>query len=316
MTGPTVLVLADSLAFHGPERGEPASEPRLWPNVAAGALGGRAELVAGLGWTARHAWYALTHDPRIWALMPTIDAVVLGVGGMDTLPTPLPTALRELIPVLRPRWLRTLVRAGYWGSLPYTARLAARILPGGGPVSLPPRLSVRYLDSCRRAITAIRPEIPLVLMLPGAHFAPAYGAVSAGRVRADTAYRKWAGSVGVLTVDVRPHVLEHLRTGHGNPDGIHYGWDAHDAVGKALAAVLAPALSPEPAGLERSQAEASRVEASLAEESRPGESRPGESRPGESRPGESRPGESRPGESRPGESRPGESRPEVSEPRS
>ncbi|HKQ42946.1 MAG TPA: SGNH/GDSL hydrolase family protein, partial [Pseudonocardia sp.] len=47
MPGPTLLVLADSLAFHGPERAEPADEPRLWPNVAAAALGGRAELVAG-----------------------------------------------------------------------------------------------------------------------------------------------------------------------------------------------------------------------------------------------------------------------------
>ncbi|MDT7651685.1 MAG: diglucosylglycerate octanoyltransferase, partial [Pseudonocardiales bacterium] len=96
MGGPTLLVFADSLAFHGPERAEPADEPRLWPNVAAAALGGHAELVAGIGWTARHAWHALTHDPRVWALMPTVDALVLGVGGMDTLPSPLPTAVREL----------------------------------------------------------------------------------------------------------------------------------------------------------------------------------------------------------------------------
>ena len=85
--GPLLLVLADSLAFHGPDGPSPR-RPRLWPNVAAIALGGRVELVAGLGWTARHAWYALTHDPRVWAAMPTVDAVVLGVGGMDTLPTP------------------------------------------------------------------------------------------------------------------------------------------------------------------------------------------------------------------------------------
>ena len=70
MSAPTLLVLADSLAFHGPERGEPADDPRLWPNIAAAALGGRAELVAGIGWTARHAWHALCHDPRVWAVMP------------------------------------------------------------------------------------------------------------------------------------------------------------------------------------------------------------------------------------------------------
>ena len=49
---PTLLFLADSLAFHGPERGEPADDPRLWPNIAAVALGGRAELVACLLYTS------------------------------------------------------------------------------------------------------------------------------------------------------------------------------------------------------------------------------------------------------------------------
>lgn len=240
--GPTLLVIGDSLAFHGPERGEPVSEPRLWPNVAGAALGGRTELVAGLGWTARHGWYAVSHDPRIWALMPSLDAVVLGVGGMDTLPTPVPTALRELIPLIRPVWLRRAVRAAYWGSLPWAARFASRTLPGGGPVSLPPRLSVHYLENIRRAFRFIQPDVPIVLMLPGAHFAPAYGQVDDGRQRATDAYREWASGVGVLTVDVRPLVLEHLRAGRGNPDGIHYGWDAHEAVGKALAQVLASSL--------------------------------------------------------------------------
>ena len=64
MTGPRLLVFGDSLSFHGPRRAEPADEPRLWPNVAAAALGGRADLVAGIGWTARHAWHALISDPR------------------------------------------------------------------------------------------------------------------------------------------------------------------------------------------------------------------------------------------------------------
>jgi hypothetical protein len=28
---------------------------------------------------------------------------------------------------------------------------------------------------------------------------------------------------------------DHVRGGHGNPDGIHWGFDAHRAVGQALA---------------------------------------------------------------------------------
>ncbi|MGQ0483126.1 MAG: diglucosylglycerate octanoyltransferase [Pseudonocardia sp.] len=240
--GPVLLVLADSLAFHGPTRAEPSNEPRLWHNVAATGLGGRAELLAGFGWTARHAWHALTHDPRVWSVMPTVDALVLGVGGMDTLPSPMPTALRELIPTLRPDRLRRAVRTGYLAALPALSRGFARVLPGGGPVALPPRLSVRYLESCRRAVTAIRPGIPVVLMLPGAHWSPIYGYVNPGRAAADRAYRAWAAAAGVATLDVRPLVIDHIRSGQGNPDGIHYGWDGHRAVGRALAGRLATLL--------------------------------------------------------------------------
>ena len=129
---PDLLIVGDSLAFHGPDRPYPADEPRLWPNIAAARLGGTAELVARAGWTARHAWAAITGDPRVWAALPRVDAVVLGVSGMDSLPSPLPTALRELIPALRPAPLRRVVRAGYRRAQPVLSRSLAR-LPGGGP---------------------------------------------------------------------------------------------------------------------------------------------------------------------------------------
>jgi diglucosylglycerate octanoyltransferase len=239
--GPVLLVLADSLAFHGPERAEPANEPRLWHNVAATALGGHAELLAGYGWTARHAWRALIRDPRIWPVMPTVDALVLGVGGMDTLPSPLPTALRELIPSLRPDGFRRAVRDGYLAAQPWLARLFAG-LPGGGPVALPPKLTVRYLESCRRAVTTIRPGIPVVALLPSVHRAPAYGYVHAGRPAAERATRAWAESAGVATLDLPALIGAHIRAGEGNPDGMHFGWSGHQRVGEALAALLAPAL--------------------------------------------------------------------------
>ncbi len=242
--GPVLLVLADSLAFHGPERAEPADDPRLWPNVAAAALGGRAELVAGIGWTARHAWHALTHDPRVWALMPRIDALVLGVGGMDTLPSPLPTALRELIPALRPDGLRRAVRAGYARAQPALARAFARALPGGGPVALPPRLTVAHLERCRVAVRAIRPEVPVVAMLPPVHRAAVYGPVHPGRPAAERATRAWAAGAGVALLDLRALVGEHVLDGLGNPDGMHWGWQAHAAVGAACADLLRPLLPP------------------------------------------------------------------------
>jgi hypothetical protein len=240
---PLLLVIADSLAFHGPERPEPADEPRLWPNVAAARLGGRADLVAGIGWTARHAWHALSHDPRVWAVLPRIDALVLGIGGMDTLPSPLPTALRELIPALRPAGVRRAARTGYLRAQPRLARALAH-LPGGGPVALPPRLTVAYLERCRRGVHAIRPGLPVVAVLPSMHRAAAYGSVHAGRAAAERATRRWAGETGVGLLDLRALVGEHVLRGEGNPDGLHWGWSGHAAVGEACAGLLAARLTP------------------------------------------------------------------------
>ena len=238
MPGPTLLVLADSLAFHGPERAEPADDPRLWPNVAAAALGGRAELVAGIGWTARHAWQALIRDPRIWATLPRVDALVLGVGGMDTLPSPLPTALRELLPLVRPEGLRRVVRPAYRRLQPGLAWTFARTLPGGGPVALPPRLTVRHLEQCRAAVLAIRPGIPVVAVLPPVHRAAEYARVHVGRPAAERATRAWAQAHGVALLDLKALVGEHVLSGRGNPDGMHWGWSAHAEVGRECAALL------------------------------------------------------------------------------
>ncbi|GAA0939616.1 diglucosylglycerate octanoyltransferase [Pseudonocardia zijingensis] len=235
--GRVLLVLGDSLAFHGPERPEPADDPRLWPNAAAAALGARAEIVAGTGWTARHAWHALTSDPRVWAVLPAVDALVLGVGGMDTLPSPLPTAVRELIPVLRPEALRRRVRAAYLRAQPVLARTFAA-LPGGGPVALPPRLTVQYLERCRSAVLAIRPGLPVVAALPPPHRAECYARVHPGRAAGERATRAWAADAGVALLDLPALVGDHVLGGHGNPDGMHWGWEAHAAVGEACARVV------------------------------------------------------------------------------
>src|SRR3954467_15787167 len=148
--GPRLLVFGDSLSFHGPEGPCAADEPRLWPNIAAAALGGTADLVAGFGWTARDAWWSLTGDPRVWSLLPRTDVIVFAVGHMDTLPSPLPTYLRQGLRYLRPDGLRRWARTGYKAAQPALARLL-----GGYPVALPPHLTVRYLDDSVRAVHAL-----------------------------------------------------------------------------------------------------------------------------------------------------------------
>lgn len=240
--GPRLLVLGDSLAFHGPERAEPASEPRLWPNVAACSLGGSVELFAGFGWTARDAWWALTGDPRLWAVMPSIDVAVLGVGSMDTLPSPLPTYLRVGLRYLRPDPLRRTARTAYLASQPALSR-GLRVLTGGRPTVLPPAVSVRYLERCRRAVDGIRPRLPVVAVLPVTHRAPRYGYVHSGRPRTAAAIAAWARHAGVPLVDLAAVVTPIRDAGDGNPDGMHLGWAGHAAVGRAVAAVVASALA-------------------------------------------------------------------------
>ena len=205
-SGPVLVVIADSLSFHGPDRAEPADEPRLWPHVAASVVDGRAELHAGLGWTARHAWRAMAGDPRIWASLRHADAVVLGVGGMDTLPSPVPTALRETIPALRPALLRRAVRDAHGWLTPR----AARLLGAAGPVALPPGETVRHLERLRVAVTTLIPGLPVVGMLPAVHRAPAYGGVHAGRERHVAALTAWASRRGVALVDPAPLVADHV----------------------------------------------------------------------------------------------------------
>ncbi|MFB9909274.1 diglucosylglycerate octanoyltransferase [Allokutzneria oryzae] len=228
-----VLVLADSLAFHGPREAMPADEPRLWPHVAARLAGGEAEIVAGFGWTARDAWWAVTRDPRVWALMPRIDALVLGVGSMDTLPSPLPTYLREGLRYLRPERLRRHAREAYLAAQPHLARLL-----GGRPVALPPRLSVAYLDRCLRGVRSLRPGLPVIATLPSVHRSAAYGRVHTGREPAAAAISAWAAAVDVPLLDLGGLVRRHVLDGHGNPDGMHWGWSAHQLVGEALAELL------------------------------------------------------------------------------
>lgn len=237
MPDPLVVVLGDSLAFHGPDRPEPADEPRLWPHVAAAGLGGRAEIVARSGWTARHVWHAVAEDPRVWVLLRHADVLVLGVSGMDSLPSPLPTAVRELIPALRPAPLRRAVRDGYRRVQPALSR-AFGSLPGGGPAGLPASLTVDHLERSRVAVNAVRPGLPMLTLLPSVHRAGIYGGVHPHRAATDRAVRAWAHRSGVAALDVAPLVAEHVLAGHGNPDGIHWGWAAHRRVGAALAVEL------------------------------------------------------------------------------
>ena len=227
-----VLVFADSLSFHGPDSPHPPSDPRLYPNVMADALGPgvRADVVARLGWTARDAWWALTKDPRVWGeFVPRADALVLGVGQMDHLPAAMPTWLREGIPYVRPGALRRQVRRAYQTASPWVIRAT-----DGRMRQLPQVATDRYLARIVEGVRHYRPGIPVVLVGPSPHAAPAYPSHRNHDPAVDAA-RRWSLQHNVGLVELDPIVEPSLLAGTGNPDGMHWGWDVHQAMGAALA---------------------------------------------------------------------------------
>lgn len=224
---PVLLVIADSLSYFGPKGGLSANHPQIWPNLVGERLGWRVELVARIGWTSRDAWWALTQDPRVWAAVQDASAVVFGVSGMDSLPSPLPTALREQIRYVRPESARRVVRDTYsW--------LQPRLAPLGWPVALPPRLTASYMEKCREALSHLRPGLPVLATLPSVHLCDAYGRVHKGRPGTVRALTGWARAKNVPLVDLGAAVGDHVLSGRGNPDGIHWGFEGHEAVAAAV----------------------------------------------------------------------------------
>lgn len=230
---PVLLVVADSLSYYGPKGGLPADDPRIWPNLVAAELGWDVELIARIGWTCRDAYWALIGDPRVWAAVPRAGAVVFAVGGMDSLPSPLPTALREQIRYLRPPALRRAVRSAYrW--------LQPRLSVLGRPVALPPKLSVDYLEKSRKSLAYLRPELPFIATLPSVHNCAEYGRVHVGREPMLRAVQEWAEPHGLPLVNIGDAVRDNVFSDDANPDGIHWGWQGHEAVAAAMLDALRP----------------------------------------------------------------------------
>jgi hypothetical protein len=236
-----MLVIGDSLTFHGPQRAEPVRDPRLWPNAAAAALGAEVDLLARLGWTARDAWWAVTKDPVAWSvLVPRADVLVLAVGGMDALPASVPTYLREGIAYLRPAGLRRTARRAYRRAHPVLVRLT-----GGRLRCLPQAATDRYLSRVVRGVRHFRPGLPVVALTPAPWRSPDYP-VRCGHAASVLAARAWARAEDVALVDLDRVIGAMHDEGRGNPDGLHWDWPTHAAVGALVAQAVGAAVGPRP----------------------------------------------------------------------
>jgi hypothetical protein len=174
----------------------------------------------------------MTRDPYVYSvLLPRADAVLLAVGGMDYLPTVVPTWLREGIRYLRPPAVRKSVRTLYHRVQP----LAAPVTPWR---ALPQRLTDSYLDRCVGGVRYFHPGVPVLGIIPPEHRAPAYGGVPRGQRAAAAAAAAWGTRHAAPMLDLAALVGPHLAAGRSNPDGMHFGWEAHADIGAALAGLV------------------------------------------------------------------------------
>lgn len=234
-----VLVIADSLAFHGPQRIESPIDPRLYPQVCAQELGAQVDLLAREGWTSRDGWWALTKDPVAYGVyLPRADAVVLGLGGMDQLPASIPVWLRTSIPYVRPGGLRRRLRAAYRDLTPPIIRATKGVIR-----QVPQQVTDRYLTRTIEAVRAVRPGVPITLLAPSPYNSSYYPS-NRHHAAAVLAARALSARLEVPLVDPAPFVLPGLADGTANPDGMHWSWDAHASVGRALAETIGSLCRP------------------------------------------------------------------------
>ena len=235
MTPPLLLVIGDSLCFHGPERPELLSHPSLWPNGTADTLGCRVDVVARAGWTSRDGWWAVTKDPRVWTTLadPALTSLVIAVGSMDAVPASVPVWAREAIPYVRSGPLRRRVRSAYLTAHPHVVRATA-----GAIRQLPQSATEHYWTRMLAAIRHHRPELRLALLGPAPWRSDAYPS-NRHYPASVLAARRYAVENQVALVDVEGAVATMHAEGRGNPDGLHWDWPTHAQVGAAVAETLA-----------------------------------------------------------------------------
>lgn len=240
-SGPArLVVLGDSLAFHGPEIPLPPAWPDFFPSVLRGRLAaetGRAwtsTVVAREGWGLRDVWLALQKDVHLQQdVLMGADAVVLAAGSFDFVPVGMPTPLRALIPYLRPPTLRRRVRVGLDRAHPWLVRTTR-----GALVRTPPSV---YAHCWRKSVEALRlfaPDAALCAVLPSIHRAGYYAHRHPHHAAGMALTRRLASELDVPLVDLADITGRHL--GELNPDGLHWGWAQHREVGEAMAATLLP----------------------------------------------------------------------------
>lgn len=244
-SGPArLVVLGDSLAFHGPEIPLPPRWPAFFPSLLRDRLEAETgrrwhvTVVAREGWGLRDVWLALQKDVHVQQdVLMGADAVVLAAGSFDFVPVGVPTPLRALLPYVRPTSLRRRARVWLDRAHPWLVRLTR-----GAMVRTP--LDV-YAHCWRKSVGGLRlfaPDAALCAVLPSIHRSAYYGHIHPHHAAGTALTRRLGEELGVPLVDLAAITARHLE--ELNPDGLHWGWAQHAEVAEAMAAALLPQLQP------------------------------------------------------------------------
>lgn len=240
-----LVVVADSTAFTGPTGPLLPDDPSLYPRVAAAAIEdatGRAvalNVLAHPGAGVRGTYYDVTKNRHtMFEMLMRADAVVLGIGSFDHAPVGVPPLFEAMVPFVMPRSARRVVRRVLRGAHPIGARLTASRL-----TRVPAAEFARLYDRILFEVRALSWGAPGVAIGPTSHRSAYYGHrhpqhAARSRMQADLAREH-----GYAVVESWPHVepwIEKL-----NPDGIHWPFESHAAIGAAVAAALVRQITGE-----------------------------------------------------------------------
>jgi len=114
-----------------------------------------------------------------------------------------------------------------------------RILRGPLRV-LPQRQTDHYLSRCVQALRALRPDLPVLGVVPPPWRSPYYPCLRT-HAAAVGAAQAWGRREGVALVDWHAAIAPLVPAGL-NPDGLHWGWAAHRQVAASTAAALGSVL--------------------------------------------------------------------------
>lgn len=233
-----LAVIADSTAFTGPAGPLLPDDPALYPNVAAraieDAIGRRtvASVVAHPGTGVRGTHYDVTKNRHVmFEVLMRADAVVLGLGSFDHAPAGVPPVMEAMVQFVRPKWLRTRYRATLRALHPVGVRLT-----GGRFARVPAAEFERLMDRILHEVRSLSWGVPGVMLGPTSHRSAYYGHVHPQHAARVALHRMLAAEHGFSFVESWPLVepwIEKL-----NVDGIHWPFETHEAVGRAVADAL------------------------------------------------------------------------------